>query len=131
VEVNTSGGSIRIGKVTGTVNAHTSGGSINVDEVLGTIRASTSGGSVSATISKQPEANCELSTSGGTVRVTLSKNLNLNLRAKCSGGSIHTGIPLTVQGEISKSHLEAKLNNGGPELFLHTSGGSVYLEETR
>ena len=131
VVVDTSGGSIRIGKVAGTVKAHTSGGSISVDDVMGTIQASTSGGSVSATISKQPEADCELNTSGGSVRVKLSKDLNLNLLAKCSGGSISTDIPLNVQGKISKSQLEAKLNNGGPQLYLHTSGGGITISEFR
>jgi DUF4097 and DUF4098 domain-containing protein YvlB len=129
IDVNTSGGSIRIGKVAGPVKAHTSGGSISVEEVMGEINASTSGGSVSATISKQPGADCELNTSGGSVRVTLNRNLNLNLLAKCSGGSIHTDLPITVQGEFSKSHLEAKLNAGGPQLYLHTSGGGITISE--
>jgi DUF4097 and DUF4098 domain-containing protein YvlB len=98
---------------------------------MGTIRASTSGGSVSAAISKQPEADCELNTSGGSVRVKLSKDLNLDLLAKCSGGSISTEIPLKVQGEISQSHLEAKLNNGGAQLYLHTSGGGISISELK
>jgi DUF4097 and DUF4098 domain-containing protein YvlB len=131
VDVNTSGGSIRIGKVIGPLKAHTSGGSISVDEVMGEINASTSGGSVNATISKQPGSDCELKTSGGSVRVTLSRNLNLNLLAKCSGGSIHTDLPVTVQGEFSKHRLEAKLNAGGPQLYLHTSGGGININELK
>lgn len=131
VDVNTSGGSIKIGKVAGPVKAHTSGGSISVDEVMGTIQASTSGGSVSATISQQPESDCELSTSGGSVHVRLKRDLNLNLLAKCSGGSISTDIPLSVQGEIGKSRLESKLNQGGPQLYLHTSGGGISISELK
>ena len=131
VSVETSGGSINIGKVAGSVKAQTSGGSISVDEVMGTIQASTSGGSISATISKQPEADCKLDTSGGSVHVKLSRDLNLNLVAKCGGGSISTDIPLNVQGKISKSQLEAKLNNGGPQLYLHTSGGGISISELK
>jgi DUF4097 and DUF4098 domain-containing protein YvlB len=127
VEVETSGGSIRIGKANGPVKAHTSGGGISVEEVQGMIEASTSGGSVEAMISRQPEGDCELSTSGGSIRARLSRDLNLNLFAKTSGGSVRTDIPVTVQGEISRSRLEAKMNQGGPSLRLHTSGGSISI----
>lgn len=127
VEVETSGGSIRIGKASGPVRAHTSGGGIAVEEVQGSIVASTSGGSVEATISRQPEGDCELSTSGGSIRARVSKNLNLNLLAKTSGGSVRTDIPVTIQGEISRSRLEATMNQGGPSLRLHTSGGSISI----
>jgi DUF4097 and DUF4098 domain-containing protein YvlB len=128
VDVDTSGGSIQIGKVTASVKAHTSGGSITLEEVMGTVQATTSGGSVTARLTKQPEGDCQLSTSGGSVHVKVVKDLNLNLRAHCSGGSIRTDLPVTVQGEISRNKLEAKLNKGGPELYLHTSGGGISIE---
>ena len=129
--LRTSGGSIRIGKVEGTVNAHTSGGSVTVEEVMGTIDASTSGGSVSASISKQPEGDCSLKTSGGTVTVRLAKNIKVDVDAKTSGGRVHSDFPVTmeVRGEISKRKLQGKINGGGPELFLRTSGGSIKIKE--
>jgi hypothetical protein len=128
VDVNTSGGSIHIGRVSADVKAQTSGGSITLEEVMGSVRASTSGGSVTAKLTKQPQNDCELSTSGGSIRVKLIPSLNMNLRASCSGGSIHSKIPMTVQGEIDKHRLNAKLNGGGPELYLHTSGGGISID---
>jgi DUF4097 and DUF4098 domain-containing protein YvlB len=127
VDVETMGGSIKIGKVNGPVKAHTSGGSITVEEVQGRIEASTLGGSVSATLTRQPEEDCELSTSGGSIHARLSRNLNLNLDAGTSGGSVRTNIPVTMQGEISKSRLNATMNGGGPVLRLHTLGGSISI----
>lgn len=129
VDVNTSGGSLNLGKIVGPLNAHTSGGSIQVDEVMGDVKASTSGGSIRAAITKQPSADCELSTSGGSIRLNLNKDLNLNLVAKSSGGDVHTDIPITIQGTLSKSSLQGKMNAGGPELYVHTSGGSVYINK--
>jgi DUF4097 and DUF4098 domain-containing protein YvlB len=129
VEVNTSGGSIRLGQVKGEVKAHTSGGSIKVKEVMGTIKASTSGGSVSAYISKQPQGNCKLTTSGGSVTVHLSDGIKVDVDAKTSGGRVHTEFPVTVQGELSKRKLQAKVNGGGPELYLRTSGGSIRIKK--
>lgn len=129
VNVNTSGGSIRIGNAYGTVNAHTSGGGITVNEVMGKIQADTSGGSVKAYISQQPKGDCRLKTSGGSITVYLAEGVALNVDAGTSGGSIHTDIPVTNQGKISKRELKAQINGGGPELYLHTSGGSIYIKK--
>ena len=129
VKVNTSGGSIRIDNAYGTVHAHTSGGGITVNEVMGTIQADTSGGSVKAYISKQPNGDCHLKTSGGSITVYLAEDIALDLDAGTSGGSIHTDFPVTIQGKISKRELKAQINGGGPELFLHTSGGSIYIRK--
>jgi DUF4097 and DUF4098 domain-containing protein YvlB len=127
VDVETSGGSIRIGRVSGPVKAHTSGGSINVEEVQGRIEASTSGGSVEATLTRQPEGDCELSTSGGSIHARLSRDLNLNLEARTGGGSVRTDIPVTMQGDNSKTRLNARMNEGGPKLRLNTLGGSISI----
>jgi hypothetical protein len=129
VKVNTSGGSIRIDKTNGTVNAHTSGGGITVNEVMGTIQADTSGGSVKAYISQQPKGDCRLKTSGGSITVYLAEDVALSVDAGTSGGSIHTEFPVTIQGKIDKRILKAQINGGGPKLYLHTSGGSIYIKK--
>lgn len=129
VNVNTSGGSIRIENAYGPVKAHTSGGGITVNEVMGTIHADTSGGSVKAYISQQPKGDCRLQTSGGSITVYLADDIALNVDAGTSGGSIHTEFPVTLKGNISKKELKAEINGGGPELYLHTSGGSIYIKK--
>lgn len=128
-DVDTSGGSISIGKVEGEVKAHTSGGSISVNEVMGTINASTSGGSVSAYISRQPQGDCTLKTSGGSVTASLGKGIKVDLDAKTSGGRVYTDFPVTMKGEIKKHKLNAKINGGGPELYIRTSGGNIKIKE--
>ena len=128
-DVNTSGGSITIGSVSGDVYAHTSGGSIHVEEVMGMIDATTSGGSVTASITRQPDYDCRLTTSGGGITVHLAKDIKVNLNASTSGGRVRTDFPVTIRGEISKRSLRAKINGGGPELYLRTSGGSIYIRE--
>lgn len=146
-DVNTSGGSIHIGEVDGNVDAHTSGGSvtidraggeviaktsggsINVEEVMGSIEASTSGGTVTAHISKQPKGRCYLRTSGGSIKVYLAEDIGVDLDASTSGGHVETDFPVKVSGRISKRSLKAEVNNGGPEMVLRTSGGSIYLRK--
>ena len=129
-EVRTSGGSITLGKVKGEVDAHTSGGSIRVDEVMGSIKASTSGGSISASVTEQPAGDCRLTTSGGTVRLYLADGIKLNIDARTSGGSVKTEFPVkvTLTGEMSRRKLYGKINGGGPEFYLRTSGGSIYIK---
>lgn len=129
-EVRTSGGSITIGKVKGEVDAHTSGGGIRVEEVMGAIQASTSGGSITASVTEQPAGDCRLTTSGGSVRLYLAEGLKLNIDARTSGGSVKTELPVTVKlkGKMGRRKLYGKINGGGPEFYLRTSGGGIYIK---
>jgi DUF4097 and DUF4098 domain-containing protein YvlB len=127
--VHTSGGSIRIRRAEGPVDASTSGGSITVEEVLGTIIADTSGGSITAVLTSQPKADCRLTTSGGSITVDLKDGIGVNVDARTSGGRVITDFPVTIQGEIKRNALAAKINAGGPELYLRTSGGSIRIRK--
>jgi DUF4097 and DUF4098 domain-containing protein YvlB len=127
--IRTSGGSIHIKLAEGPVDAHTSGGSITVEEVIGAIKAHTSGGSVKATISRQPDSDCSLTTSGGSITVHLSTDIGLDLDAKTSGGRVHSDFRIALSGEVNKRSMKGEMNGGGPELYLRTSGGSIYLKK--
>lgn len=129
VDARTSGGSVSIEKAEGNVIAKTSGGSIHVEEVMGAIEAITSGGSVSATISRQPKGRCMLKTSGGSVNVVLSDDIAVDLNASTSSGRVICDMDVTVQGKISKNKLVGKINGGGPELYLRTSGGKITIQK--
>ncbi len=130
-DLETSGGGIRIEKVTGDITAHTSGGSIDVSEVVGSITATTSGGSVRARISQQPKNKCVLSTSGGSITAYLSKDVKVNIDAGTSGGHVVTDFPVTaiMKGDLNNRSLKGTINGGGPELYLHTSGGSIHIRK--
>jgi Toastrack DUF4097 len=127
VLAKTSGGSIHIDHSGGSVVAKTSGGNVTVDEVFGSIDASTSGGSVQATLTSQPLADCRLSTSGGRIEVTLASTVAVDLDAKTSGGHVDVDMPVLVQGTIARTSISGQINGGGPQLYLRTSGGSIYI----
>jgi hypothetical protein len=127
--IQTSGGSIHIRHAEGPVDAHTSGGSITVEEVMGAIEAHTSGGSVKALVSKQPDSDCRLTTSGGSITVQFSEDMNFDLDAKSSGGRVYTDFKVSISGTVEKESLRGQVNGGGPELYLRTSGGSIYLKK--
>ncbi len=124
---HTSGGHITLQKTRGSVNASTSGGNIRVQDAYGPITARTSGGNVSAQLNTQPTSDCSLKTSGGNIEVLLASNLALELDAHTSGGKVDSDFP----GSLNKqqTRLTARINGGGPDLVLETSGGNVNIRK--
>ncbi len=116
VNAHTSGGSISLGHIDGLVTVKTSGGSITVEEVTGTINAKTSGGSIKATISQQPTGDSVLKTSGGSVTVYLADDIAVDLSAKTSGGRVRSDFE--VNGSVKKKSIKGTINGGGPDLIF-------------
>jgi DUF4097 and DUF4098 domain-containing protein YvlB len=131
LDVETSGGSISVGSTRGDIRANTSGGSITIEETYGSVQAGTSGGSISACFKKNPLKECSLETSGGWITVKGPGDLHVDLDAETSGGRVSTDFPVTLTGEINPQRLVAKINGGGPRLYLRTSGGNIRIENTR
>lgn len=127
VTATTSGGSIRLERAGGKVIARTSGGGIEVRETTGDIEASTSGGSITAHLLRQPVGPCRLTTSGGGINVYLPRNVGVDLDASVSGGKVTSDLPIRLTGTLSERSLRGPVNNGGPVLYLRTSGGGIHL----
>jgi DUF4097 and DUF4098 domain-containing protein YvlB len=143
VDVDTSGGNLRLGEIDGDLIAHTSGGHITLEKTKGSVKASTSGGNVrvkdaygpitaqtsgghiTAQLNAQPTGDCSLKTSGGNVEVLLAANLALDLDAHTGGGRVSSDFPGTLNKQ--KTTLTARINGGGPNLVLQTSGGNVNI----
>lgn len=125
VTARTSGGNIEITKVSGRVIADTSGGDIHVKEANGPVAAHTSGGTVTALLTESPKGQSSFKTSGGDVNVTLPPNVAVDLTARTSGGDVGSDFPGDYNKE--KNRYTAKLNGGGPDMVLETSGGSIHV----
>ena len=125
IDANTSGGSIGVGKVTGDVELHTSGGSITTEEIYGALDAHTSGGSINVTFANQLKEDAELDTSGGSITAYLIPDIKVDINASTSGGRVKS--QFDINGRIKKQSVRGTINGGGPELKLHTSGGSIKI----
>ncbi len=125
VRARTSGGSVEISEVTGEVEARTSGGHVHVHDVGGPVFARTSGGRISVRFNDRAEGDIE--TSGGSIEVEVEEGVGIELDASTSGGRVSIDSELRVSGTISRSRVQGKINGGGPELRLRTSGGNVRL----
>lgn len=142
VEAKTSGGSIKVDQYAGMLHAQTSGGSIHLTDARGTLQVHTSGGSIHL---ENTGGSIEASTSGGGIHAKVS-GLEKYLRLKTSGGSITASIPgglgldldlrgnrvntklVNFNGEAEKDRIRGKMNGGGIEVVMSTSGGSVNLD---
>lgn len=127
IDLNTSGGSLYVEQVTGDVELHTSGGSITTESIYGEIDAHTSGGSISLTMDKQPTEDAKFTTSGGSITAYLVSGINLDINASSSGGRVKS--EFNVNGRVKRSAMRGEINSGGPDLKLHTSGGSISIKE--
>jgi hypothetical protein len=53
----------------------------------------------------------------------------MNGRSRLRGCGVSTDLPVTIQGSIRRDTLRAKINGGGPELYLRTSGGGIHIRK--
>jgi DUF4097 and DUF4098 domain-containing protein YvlB len=119
-DLSTSGGSISLTNLSGTLDFSTSGGSLNLDKVSGKIKGRTSGGSILVEDSKD---DIDLATSGGSIH---AKNCEGKLRLATSGGSV---VLSELKGDIKATTSGGSVNGNDVEgdLVTNTSGGSIML----
>lgn len=121
VDARTSGGGIKTGKLSGNSVLKTSGGSIRVAGATGELIAHTSGGGIDI---GDTTGTVEAKTSGGSI--TLARVAG-NVLARTSGGGIKVDDALgTIDASTSGGSITARLSRQpSGDSKLSTSGGSV------
>ena len=121
VDLQTSGGSISVEDLEGTVETRTSGGSLSFGMIRGDIQGRTSGGSISL---NGTSGSADVHTSGGSI--TLGKVAG-TVKARTSGGSIRIDeVAGTIDARTSGGSIQTAITEqpaGDSE--LRTSGGSI------
>lgn len=122
--LNTSGGSIRIGDLEGNVEVRTSGGSLRFGHIKGRVRGHTSGGSIQL---DGTSGEVEVETSGGSIRLG---DVGGTVRAETSGGSISIReVGGQVYARTSGGSIEATITKQPRgQGLLETSGGSIRVQ---
>lgn len=122
VELNTSGGGIKLKQLNGAANGRTSGGSIDLEAIQGTVQMRTSGGGISV---RSVRGDTQLHTSGGTI---VADQVEGGLRAHTSGGSIRieqaNGL---IDAETSGGSINIDLAGANEGIVAKTSGGGITL----
>jgi len=124
LDLNTSGGSVKVSGMSGDLMVNTSGGSVSLENVSGKIYASTSGGGIKADIDSIDGA-LTLKSSGGSISAIIPKDLPMDLDLK--GGNVNTKLT-NFDGEMKRDKIVGKSNGGGVLISMASSGGSIKLD---
>jgi hypothetical protein len=136
--LETSGGSLHLEGLKGTINANTSGGSVQASNIEGELITGTSGGSVNLS---QLSCSLQASTSGGSMHVELLR-VGKYVKLDVSGGHVDLKMPAkqgynlnlsanrinppsyvnNFTGEWDKDHVKGSLNGGGIPVTVDASG---------
>ena len=127
LQLNTSGGYIKVGSVKGTVKARTSGGDLVFERIDGELDGKTSGGSVTL---KEGTARANLSTSGGDIQIDRAGGPT---SVSTSGGDIRIqSASQLLDAHTSGGSVSAKLTEAPrQDMTLKTSGGDVSVSVPR
>ncbi|MSU25274.1 MAG: hypothetical protein EXS32_15830 [Opitutus sp.] len=121
-------GTIRIGPIGGRAELKNSTGDIEVQAARAGITALAEVGDVSVGFPRTFTGEADIRTAGGNIFATIDPAANCTVRASTVWGRVDCALALTVEsGASGKSKLTGRLNQGGPVLKLHASGGRVKI----
>lgn len=128
-EVGTTNGSITVKDASGELEAGTTNGSIHIARFEGRLEADTTNGQIKMeAVTIKGGLSAETTNGGITLAVASPETLNADLQAGTTNGHITVDFPITLQNlHQSKRRIEGRIGQGGPEISLHTTNGSISL----
>ena len=137
VIVSRCSGAVTLSTLRGTIRTGTLGGFANLKNTTGDIEALAAGagivasaeaGDVTVGFPRELAGGSKISTSGGNIYVKIDPAANCTVNASSVWGHVRSSLSLSVDsGGNGKSRLSGRLNQGGPLITLHASGGDVKL----
>ena len=135
LHVKSGDGHVTITDASGALDARTSDASLSVDGVFHALSLHTSDGTVNLNLrqgTKLTEAS-SIQSSDGSVNVRVPEGFAADLNVHTSDGHVDCRLPLTMDhfnsSGGSNHDLHGRLNGGGTPLTIHTSDGSVKIEQ--
>jgi len=135
LRVKSSDGHVKITNSTGGIEARTSDGNLTVDGVFNALTLHTSDGKLDLSLregTKLSEAST-IQASDGSVTLRVPQGFAADLDVHTSDGHVDCSLPVTMDHYQSKGgdghDLHGRLNGGGTPLSIHTSDGSVKIEQ--
>ena len=135
LRVKSGDGHVNITNAAGALDARTSDGDLTVDGAFHALALHTSDGTLNLSLregTKLTEAST-IQASDGSVTLRVPQGFAADLDVHTSDGHVNCALPLTIdhyQSGGGDGHgLRGKLNGGGTPLTIHTSDGSVKIEQ--
>ena len=125
--LRTSNGGIQVSNVEGMADLRTSNGGIVMDDVDGDVQGRTTNGGVRVRLRGQrwQGAGLTLTTTNGGVNFDVPDGYSADLEARTTNGGIRVDFPVTLQGNMSRRHINATLGSGGAPIKLTTTNGGI------
>jgi DUF4097 and DUF4098 domain-containing protein YvlB len=135
LRVKSGDGHVKITNAEGALEARTSDGNLSVDGTFHVLAVHTSDGTLDLNLrqgTKLTEAST-IQSSDGSVTLHLPQSFAADLDVHTSDGHVDCALPLTMDHYHSSGgeghDLHGKLNGGGAPLTIHTSDGSVKIDQ--
>jgi len=146
-KVRSTNGSVYITGPVGHTNASTTNGRIELDGAKGTISLSSTNGRIEAVnirgeldadttngtivlemLSFEDTIKAKTKNGSITLRIGSLEKVNADLNARTVNGSISLDLPVTLKSmKKSRRSLEGQIGQGGPEISLRTTNGSIKI----
>lgn len=126
VEAQSGSGHIEIAGADGNVNAHTGSGHITLHNIKAGLRASTGSGGIDA--DGDARNDWDLHTGSGSIEVRTPSSAAFHVDAESGSGGVTINKPITMQGSVSRRHVEGSVGGGGgPMMRLRTGSGGIQV----
>lgn len=127
--VETTNGTVTVEDASGELKADTTNGGIQVNRFEGKLQAETTNGNIRLEGLTFKDGIAAETTNGSiTLAIASPETLNANLLARTTNGHITVDFPVTLKNlSQSKHRVEAKIGQGGPEISLETTNGSIKI----
>lgn len=127
ISANTGSGEIEIEEVSsGSVKVGAGSGNVKVRGVNGSLRAETGSGDIS--VDGNPTGDWRVGAGSGNIDLKIPSAASFNIDARTSSGTLRMNHQVTMQGTVSRNHVQGKVGNGGVLVDLHTGSGDIQVD---
>jgi Putative adhesin len=118
-------GGIRIENIKGPAYARADSGGIEANGISGSIDAEADSGGIHVEQSSAAPIRAKADSGGVTIRLASNAGYDVNVEAESGHISVRD---VTVNGDISKHHIEGKVRGGGPPVNVKVDSGDVSVD---
>ena len=129
LRLNTGNGNVVVRESEGTLESSTGNGNVDANGRFSQLEAHTGNGKVDVALAAGTRLNAasHLGSGNGAISLRVPRELQADLELSSGLGSVHCDLPLTGNGAGEGSHMEGKLNGGGPPIRLEAGLGSIHV----
>ena len=126
---STTNGRIELDGAKGTISLSSTNGRIEAVNIIGELDADTTNGTIVLEMLSFEDTIKAKTTNGSiTLRVGSLEKVNADFNARTVNGSISLDLPVTLKSmKKSRRSLEGQIGQGGPEISLRTTNGSIKI----